>query len=255
MTGYVPETVMITGATGDFGRAFARRFAAAGSKLILAARKKDELAALAKELKTPVHQAIFDMRDRKAIERAFAGLPPEFAAIDLLINNAGLALGMDPPGQADLDDWETMIEVNNKGLVICSRLALAGMAARKLGHIINISSIAADYAYPGGHVYCATKAFVTQFSLALRCDLTASNVRVTSIEPGMVETNFSLTRFKGDAERAAAIYRGANALTAEDVAESVFWAATLPPRVNISRIEMFPVTQASGPLAVHRVAS
>lgn len=253
MAGYVPRIVMITGATGGFGQAFSRRFAAAGCKLILTSRKPDDLAALAQSLPVAVHQAVVDIRDRKAVEQVFAQLPPDFQAIDLLINNAGLALGQEPAQQANLDDWENMIDANNKGLVVCTRLAITGMAARQHGHIINISSTASSYPYPGGHVYCASKAFVKQFSLALRGDLSSVNVRVTNIEPGMVETPFSLHRFKGDAAKAKAVYAGANPLTAEDVAESVFWAATLPPHVNINRIEMMPVTQAPGPLVVHRV--
>lgn len=255
MTPYLPKTVMITGATGGFGIAFARRFATAGCRLILTSRKPDELTRLANDLGVPVHQIILDIRDRKAIEQAFAAIPPEFRDIDLLINNAGLALGLEPAYEANLDDWEFMIDANDKGLVFCTRLALPGMVARKHGHIINISSIASSYTYPGGHVYCASKAFVKQFSLALRADLLGTNIRVTNIEPGMVETPFSLNRFKGDAKRAAAVYAGAHALTAEDIAESVFWAATLPPHVNINRIELMPTTQATAPLAVHRIAS
>lgn len=254
-TAHLPQIVMITGATGGFGQAFARRFAAVGCKLVLTSRKPEELAALARDLGVPVHPIILDIRDRKAIEQAFANLPPEFQALDLLINNAGLALGLEPAHQANLDDWECMIDANNKGLVICTRLALPGMVARKRGHIINIGSIAGSYTYPGSHVYCATKAFVKQFSLALRADLLGTNVRMTSIEPGMVETPFSLNRFKGDAARAASVYAGANPLTAEDVAESIFWAATLPPHVNINRIELMPTTQATAPLAVHRIAA
>ncbi|MGB4101770.1 MAG: SDR family NAD(P)-dependent oxidoreductase [Alphaproteobacteria bacterium] len=252
MTGYLPRIVMITGATGGFGQAFTRRFAAAGCSLVLTSRKPTELAALVRELQVPVHQVTVDVRDRAALEQMFSRLPPEFQAIDLLINNAGLALGQEPAQDADLDDWETMIDANNKGLVVCTRLALTGMVARKRGHIINISSTASSYPYPGGHVYCASKAFVKQFSLSIRGDLSSANVRVTNIEPGMVETPFSLHRFKGDAARAAAVYADADPLTAEDVAESVFWAATMPAHVNINRIEMMSVSQAPGPLVVHR---
>jgi 3-hydroxy acid dehydrogenase/malonic semialdehyde reductase len=254
MPNYLPKTVMITGATGGFGVAFVQKFAAAGCRLILTSRKPDKLDALAKACKVPVHKIIMDVRDRATIEKAFAALPEEFNAIDLLINNAGGAFGLASGQDASLDDWQEMIEVNNLGLVVCTRLALDGMVTRKLGHIINIGSVAGNYPYPGGSVYCAVKAFVKQFSLALRSDLIGTNVRVTNIEPGMVHTNFSLNRFKGDAEKAAAVYQGANAMTADDVAEAVFWAATQPPRVNITRIELMPTTQASGPLIVHRVA-
>lgn len=253
MTAYLPNIVMITGATGGFGQAFAARFAAAGCRLILTGRRQADLTALQARLPSvSSHLVPLDMADRVAIEAAFAALPKEFQAIDLLINNAGQALGLEPAPSADPDDWDAMIAVNNRGLVHATRQVLPGMVARGSGHIINIGSTAGSYPYPGGHVYCASKAFVKQFSLSLRSDLNGSNVRVTNIEPGMVETPFSLHRFKGDAAKAAAVYANANPLTAADVAESVFWAATLPPHVNINRIELMPTTQAPGPLQVHR---
>lgn len=249
---YIPQTVMITGATGGFGRAFAHKFAAAGSQLILTSRKPAELDKLAAECKVPVHKIIVDMADRKGIEKAFAALPEKFAALDLLINNAGGAFGMEAAEEAKLDDWQAMIEANNLGLVVCTRLALPGMVARKKGHIINIGSVSGNYPYPGGHVYCAVKAFTKQFSLSLRADLHGKGVRVTNIEPGMAETDFSLNRFKGDKEKAAAVYAGADAMTADDIAEAVFWAATQPLRVNINRIELMPESQGPGPLSVRR---
>jgi 3-hydroxy acid dehydrogenase/malonic semialdehyde reductase len=249
---YPPKIVMITGATGGFGEAFARKFASAGCKLILTSRKQDKLDKLAKPLKTHVHKIIMDVRDRKQIEAAFAALPKEFQDIDLLINNAGGAFGMEKAQEAQLDDWQNMIEANDLGLVVCTRLALPGMVARKKGHIINIGSVAGNYPYPGGSVYCAVKAFVKQFSLSLRGDLIDAGVRVTNIEPGMAETEFSLNRFHGDASKAAKVYEGAHPMTAHDVAEAVFWAASQPPHVNINRIEMMPTTQAPGPLIVHR---
>lgn len=252
MPAHTPDVVVITGASGDFGSAFARRFAAIGSKLVLTGRRTDRLRALRDALKVPALLLEFDVRDRTAVEQAFTGLPAEFAAVDLLINNAGLALGADPAPTSDLDDWEVMIDTNDKGLVYCTRLLLPGMIERGRGHIINLGSTAGSYPYPGGHVYCASKAFVKQFSLALRADLGGTNVRVTSVEPGMVETDFSLVRFKGDAAKASKVYAGTTPLTAEDVAEAVLWAATLPPHVNINRIEVMPTTQAPGPLAVHR---
>ena len=256
MTAYLPRTVMITGATGGFGTAFARRFARAGCRLIVTSRCHDRLAVLTQELdNSPIHGIILDIRNRKAIETMIDDLPDDFAQIDLLINNAGLALGQEPAQETDLDDWEAMIDTNNKGLVICTRLVLPGMIERHQGHIINIGSIAGTFPYPGGHVYCASKAFVQQFSLALRADLLGTNVRVTTIEPGMVETNFSLVRFKGNAQKAAQVYAHTTPLTAEDVAETVFWASTLSPHVNINRIELMPTTQAFSPLAVHRVPS
>jgi 3-hydroxy acid dehydrogenase/malonic semialdehyde reductase len=249
---YLPKIVMITGATGGFGEAFARKFAAAGCKLILTSRKADKLDALVKGFSVPVHKIILDIRDRKAIEAAFKSIPAEFRAIDLLINNAGGAFGLESAQEAKLDDWQEMIEANDLGLVVCTHSVLPDMVKRKGGHIINIGSVSGTYPYPGGSVYCAAKAFVKQFSLSLRADLTNTGVRVTNIEPGMVETDFSLNRFRGDAEKAAKVYEGANALTADDIAETVFWAATRPPHVNINRIELMPVTQASGPLAVYR---
>jgi 3-hydroxy acid dehydrogenase/malonic semialdehyde reductase len=252
MSAYLPKIVMITGATGGFGEAFARKFAAAGCKLILTSRKADRLDALVKSLPVAVHKIILDIRDRKAIEAAFAAIPAEFRAIDLLINNAGGAFGVEPAQEAQLDDWQNMIEANDLGLVVCTHCVLPDMVKRKGGHIINIGSVAGTYPYPGGSVYCAVKAFVKQFSLSLRADLTNTGVRVTNVEPGMVETPFSLNRFRGDTAKAAKVYEGAHALTAEDIAETVFWAATQPPRVNINRIEVMPVTQASGPLQVYR---
>lgn len=254
-TAFQPRLVMITGATGGFGHALSRRFAAAGCALILTGRRAPVLQELAQQLAVATHLVTLDIKNKEALAVALATLPPAFQAIDLLVNNAGLALGMEPAHQAELDDWEEMIAVNNQALVTCTRLVLPGMVARGRGHIINISSTAASYPYPGGHVYCASKAFVTQFSLALRSDLNATGVRVTSIEPGMVETNFSLNRFKGDAAKAAAVYAAANPLTATDVAETVFWAATQPAHVNINRIELMPTTQAPGPLIVHRAPS
>ena len=249
-----PNLVFITGASGGFGSAFARRFAALGSNLILAGRNRGKLETLAASLGVPCHLAIFDMGDRAAMTAAMKTLPPEFQAVDLLINNAGLALGLGPAQEADMADWDAMIATNVSGLAAMTRAILPGMIARGRGHIVNISSVAASYPYPGGHVYCASKAFVSQFSLALRADLVATPIRVTSIEPGMVETDFSLVRFKGDAARAAGVYAGTTPLTAEDVAESVVWCATLPPHMNINRIELMPVSQAPGPLVVHRTA-
>ena len=249
---YTPRTILITGASGEFGAAFARRFAAIGSKLILTARDPAKLQPLLDTLSVPVHVLTLDVRDRKAVEAGLAALPAEFAEIDLLVNNAGLALGAEPAFKANLDDWEVMIDTNDKALAIVTGLVLPGMVARGRGHIINLSSVAGSYPYPGGHVYCASKAFVTQFSLSLRADLIGTGVRVTSLEPGMVQTGFSLVRFKGDAERAAKVYADTVPLTAEDVAESVYWAATLPPHFNVNRLEIMPTTQGPGGLAVHR---
>jgi len=247
-----PTLVAITGASGGFGSAIAKRYAALGCRLVLTGRRIDALHALRDTLDVPTHLVVFDVRDRQATEAAFASLPPDFSDLDILVNNAGLALGQEPAAQASLDDWETMIDTNDKGLVTCTRLVLPGMIARRRGHIVNIGSTAGNYPYPGGNVYCASKAFVKQFSLALRADLQGTGVRVTNIEPGMVETDFSLVRFKGDSEKASRVYADTTPLTADDVAEAVVWATTLPARFNVNRMEIMPTTQAFGPLAVHR---
>lgn len=249
--------VLVTGATAGFGVAIARKFLEEGHWVIAAGRRGGRLAELRDSVpegqRFRLRTAELDVRDRTAIGHFLAALPPEFSAIDVLVNNAGLALGLDPAQRADLDDWETMIDTNCKGLVAMTRLALPGMVERKRGHIINIGSTAAEFPYPGGNVYGATKAFVYQFSLNLRADLLGTAVRVTDIEPGLCGgTEFSNVRFKGDDAAAARVYEGTQALTPEDIAETVYWAATRPPHVNINSIQLMPVTQAFGPLAVHR---
>lgn len=248
----IPKIVLITGATGDFGKAFADKFATLGSSLILHGRSQEKLDALAKSFAVPVHTVNFDITDRTAMEKAIMALPAAFQNIDLLINNAGGALGLDKAQDSNLDDWDAMVNINILGLVRMTRLVLSGMVTRKSGHIINIGSTAGNYPYPGGHVYCASKAFVKQFSLSLRSDLQGTHVRVTNIEPGMVQTQFSLVRFKGDKAKADAVYANTNPLHAADVAEAVAWAATLPAHVNINRIEMMPTTQSPGALQVER---
>lgn len=250
---HTPDIVLITGATGDFGKAFAQRFAGIGSKLVLHGRNKEKVDALCQQYPGSIG-LIFDITDKKAMKVALDGLPESYKNIDLLINNAGLALGLEKAYEANLEDWETMIDVDVKALTQMTRLVVEGMAARKKGHIINIGSTAGNYPYPGGNVYGAAKAFVKQFSLNLRADLTGTNVRVTNIEPGQVETQFSTVRFKGDAERAKKVYAGANSLTASDVAEGVFWAATLPPHFNVNRLEIMPTSQSFAGLSVERSA-
>jgi 3-hydroxy acid dehydrogenase / malonic semialdehyde reductase len=246
--------LLVTGATAGFGAAIVKRFAASGHKIVATGRRSDRLEALVQELAPDrLHALTLDVRDRNAVEAAIESLPPEFAGIDLLVNNAGLALGLDPAPSADLDAWEAMVDTNIKGLMYVTRAVLPGMVARNRGLIVNLGSIAATYPYPGGNVYGATKAFVRQFSLNLRADLLGTKVRVTDIEPGLVGgTEFSTVRFRGDGAKAAKLYEGADALTPEDIAETVHWIATLPPRVNINAIELMPVTQAFGPLPVHR---
>lgn len=249
-----PNIVLITGVTGDFGRAFAFRFAKAGAKLILNGRNTEKLEALKKELEplTACYAGACEMSDKDSITAFWNAIPDNFKSVDLLINNAGLALGLDPAYKTNPDDWDNMIDVNNKGLVRMSRLVLEGMVERQSGHIINIGSTAGNYPYPGGNVYCASKAFVKQFSLSLRADLAGTNVRVTNLEPGMAETQFSRVRFKGDEGKAAQVYENTQALLAEDVAEAAFWAANLPAHVNINRLEMMPTAQSFGPHPVER---
>ena len=222
--------VLITGATSGFGAAIARRLAGAGHHIIAAGRRIDRLAALRAELgEAQVTTVPLDVRDRVAVAQAIAALPPERAAIDLLVNNAGLALGLEPAHEASLDDWDEMVDTNVKGLMLVTRAVLPGMVARNRGHVINLGSTAASWPYAGANVYGATKAFVHQFSLNLRADLAGTRVRVTVVEPGLTTgTEFSNVRFHGDDARAAQVYAGADALTAEDVAETVVWVATAP---------------------------
>lgn len=245
--------VFVTGATAGFGAAITRRFVADGHRVIAAGRRADRLEALAAELGPSVLPFVLDVTDRAATESVATRLPEDFAAVDILVNNAGLALGLEPAQKVDLDDWETMIDTNVKGLTRMTRGLLPGMIERGRGHIVNLGSIAAHFPYPGGNVYGATKAFVHQFSLNLRADLLGTPVRVTNVEPGLCGgTEFSSVRFKGDDEKAAKIYDGTQPLTADDVAETVFWVSTRPAHVNINSIQMMPVCQAFGPLAIKR---
>jgi 3-hydroxy acid dehydrogenase/malonic semialdehyde reductase len=247
------KTVFVTGASTGFGEAIARRFAADGQRVVVTARRADKLAELAKELGDNVLPVELDVQDRSAVLEAIASLPAEFAGIDVLVNNAGLAKGLEPAHRADLDDWDQMIDTNTKGLVYCTRAVLPGMVERGRGHVINIGSIAGTYPYPGGNVYGATKAFVHQFSLNLRSDLHGTGVRVTNIEPGMVGgTEFSAVRFEGDQSKADAVYSGTQPLSAGDIAESVHWTASLPAHVNVNVIEIMPVVQSTGPLRIFR---
>ncbi|HLY56948.1 MAG TPA: SDR family NAD(P)-dependent oxidoreductase [Stellaceae bacterium] len=244
----------VTGATAGFGLEITRRLVAAGHAVVAVGRRRDRLDALRAELATDrLYVDTLDVRDNEAVVRLVEALPHAFAAIDLLVNNAGAALGLEPAHRASLEDWETMVDTNVKGVMYVTRALLPGMVERNRGHVITIGSVAGTRPYPGGNVYGATKAFVRQFSLNLRADLLGTNVRVTEIEPGLVGgTEFSNVRFHGDAERAAKVYENTVALTPEDVAEAVVWAASLPERVNINTIEMMPVTQAFGPLPVYR---
>ncbi len=248
------QIAFITGATSGFGAACARLFAANGWSLVLCGRRRERLDALRAELAeaAPVHAAALDVRDEAAVNAAVAALPAEFAEIDLLVNNAGLALGLEPAHRCDMEDWQRMVDTNIKGLMYCTRAVLPGMVARDRGHIVNIGSVAGTYPYPGGNVYGATKAFVKQFSLNLRADLLGTRVRVTNVEPGLAESEFSLVRFKGDEGKANKTYEGTQPLRPEDIADIVYWVATRPAHVNLNSIEVMPVCQATGPFAISR---
>ncbi|WP_313499083.1 SDR family NAD(P)-dependent oxidoreductase [Pseudoxanthomonas mexicana] len=246
------RTALITGATSGFGAAAVRRFVAAGWRVIATGRRADRLQVLVDELGADkVHAAAFDIRDEAALDAALDALPAAFRDIDLLVNNAGLALGTAPAQQASLDDWRTMIETNVLALVTVTRRLLPLLVERK-GAIINIGSIAGSYPYPGGNTYGGTKAFVRQFSLGLRSDLHGTGVRVTDIEPGMAETEFTLVRTHGDQTASDKLYAGAQPMTADDIAEQIFYVATLPPHLNINRLEIMPVTQSFAGFQVAR---
>ncbi len=246
------KTTMITGATSGFGAATARLFAGAGWQVIATGRRKERLMKLVDEFgPEKIAPVSFDMRDSAAMESALANLPTAFQGIDVLVNNAGLALGTAPAQQANLDDWLAMIDTNVTGLVTLTHKLLPNLIEHK-GAIINISSIAADYPYRGGNVYGGTKAFVQQFSLGLRSDLHGTGVRVTSIEPGMAETEFTLVRTGGNQAASDSLYKGSHPMTSEDIADVIFWVANLPPHLNINRLELMPVSQSWAGFQIHR---
>ncbi|HOV96957.1 MAG TPA: SDR family NAD(P)-dependent oxidoreductase [Thermomonas sp.] len=246
-----PRTVLITGATAGFGRAAARKFIDNGWQVIATGRRADRLEALRAELGDAVHTACFDIRDEAAMRAALDALPQRFAGIDLLVNNAGLAQGTKPAQNALLSDWKTMIDTNITALVTLTHALLPTLIARK-GAIINISSTAAIYPYTGGNAYGGSKAFVSQFSLGLRADLHGTGVRVTTIEPGMAETEFTLVRTHGDQTASDTLYTGANPMTADDIAETIYWVASQPAHLNINRIELMPTSQSFAGFQVHR---
>jgi 3-hydroxy acid dehydrogenase / malonic semialdehyde reductase len=249
-----PEIVFVTGASSGFGAAVARRFAADGARVVAAARRADRLRPLVSEFGPQVLPLTLDVRDRAAVAVAVAGLPDDFKAVDVLVNNAGLALGQDPAQAADLNDWDQMIDTNCKGLVYCTRAILPGMVERKRGHVVNLGSVAGSYPYPGGNVYAGTKAFVHQFSLSLRSDVHGTGVRVTCVEPGMADTEFSLVRFDGDQAKAGNVYTGMQPLTADDIAAAIHWATSVPPHVNVNTIELMPTDQSFAAFQVARDA-
>lgn len=248
-----PSIVLVTGASAGLGEAIVRRFVKTGARVIATARRRDKLDALTRELGSAVLPIALDVRDAEAVRATLKQLPDEFANVDVLVNNAGLALGLEPAQRAEPSHWDEMLDTNCRGLMHCTRAVLPGMVERKRGHVVNLGSVAATYPYPGGNVYGATKAFVHQFSLNLRSDLHGTGVRVTCIEPGLCGgTEFSDVRFAGDKGRAAAVYAGMTPLSPEDIAESVYWSTTQPAHVNINVIELMPVAQSFAPLQVQR---
>ena len=247
------KTILITGATSGFGLACGRRFAADGWQLIITGRRAERLQSLADEFPdTPMHQIVLDIRDRRQIEAMVADLPGQFKNIDVLLNNAGLALGVAPAQEASLEDWETMVDTNIKGLCILTRNVLPGMVERNRGHIINMGSVAGTYPYPGGNVYGASKAFVKQFSNNLLTDLVHTKIRVTNIEPGLAQTEFSIVRMHGDKNKADDLYKGTQPITGDNIAEIVHWVASVPAHININAVEVMPVCQSCGPFVIHR---
>jgi 3-hydroxy acid dehydrogenase/malonic semialdehyde reductase len=247
------QTILITGATAGFGAAFARRFVKDGHRVIATGRRVERLEGLAAELGAALLAVPLDVTDAAAVAGFVDALPAAWREIDVLVNNAGLALGLSPAWDADLADWDRMVATNISGLIHMTRCVLPGMVARNRGTILNLGSVAGTYPYPGGHVYGGTKAFVEQFSLNLRADLVGKNIRVTNIEPGLVGgSEFSKVRFGGDAQKAANVYAGTTPLSPEDIAETASWIVSLPAHMNINRIEMMPTCQASAAFAIKR---
>ena len=247
--------VLITGATSGIGLACARKFAENGDKLILTGRNEHRLAEISKELidkGAKVLTLAFDVRDQEKARKYINDLPTEWREIDVLVNNAGLALGLEPEYQGSIDDWETMIDTNIKGLLLMTRLVVPGMVERNRGHIINVGSVAGDAAYAGGNVYCATKAAVKALTDGLRIDVADTAIRVTNLKPGLVETNFSNTRFHGDTERADNVYKGIKPLTGDDIADVAVFAANAPAHVQIAEVLILATHQASGSVIVRK---
>jgi 3-hydroxy acid dehydrogenase / malonic semialdehyde reductase len=251
------QIVLITGASSGIGEACAKLFASAGVKLILAARRKERLeqlaAKLSQEYSSQIHLLQMDVRDRIAVKSALQSLPEPWSNIDILINNAGLSRGLDKLQEGDFQDWEEMIDTNIKGLLYLTRYIVPGMVSRGRGHVVNIGSIAGHQTYPGGNVYCASKAAVRAISEGLKQDLLGTPVRVSSVDPGLVETEFSQVRFHGDSDRAKKVYQGLTPLTPNDVADVVFFCVTRPPHVNISEVLLVPTDQATATLVHRRV--
>ncbi len=246
------KTVLVSGATSGFGEACARLFASHGWKLIITGRRIKKLKQLQQELKTDCYLINHDVRDKKSVKKDLENIPSDYCDIDVLINNAGLALGLETADKVDIEDWETMVDTNIKGLMYYTHFLLPSMVQKNKGHIINMGSVAGNWPYPGGNTYGGTKAFVKQFSHNLRCDLHGTKIRVSNIEPGMAETEFSIIRFKNNVEKADNFYKGTNPLTGEDIADIIYWMVCQPEHVNINRIEVMPTSQSCGPFRVHR---
>ena len=244
------QTILITGATSGFGKETAKIFIKNGWKVIITGRRGNRLEDLTKELGENCLPLCFDITDRVAVKKEIENIPPDFSNIDVLCNNAGLALGLECADEANLDDWDKMVDTNIKGLIYATRQVLPKMVQNKSGHIINIGSVAGSYPYPGGNVYGGTKAFVSQFSLNLRADLVSKGINVTSIEPGLAETEFSLVRFKGDNEKANKVYENTNFIKPEDIGETIYWVATRPKNINVNRIEIMAGLQAFNPFNI-----
>jgi 3-hydroxy acid dehydrogenase/malonic semialdehyde reductase len=248
-----PKVIFITGATSGFGAAMTRKFVSDNHFVIAVGRREERLEKLKNDCGPRLFIAAVDVRNKPEVDSALKRLPKEFSQIDVLINNAGLALGLSPAQKADIKDWNEMVDTNIKGLLNCTNAILPQMVERNHGHIVNIGSVAGEFPYPGGNVYGATKAFVHQFSLNLRADLLGTSVRITNIEPGLAgDTEFSLTRFKGDEKKARALYAGTKSITSEDIAATVSWVISRPAHLNINVISMMPTCQAFAPLAIHR---
>ena len=244
------QTILITGATSGFGKETAKIFIKNGWKVIITGRRGNRLEDLTRELGENCLPLCFDITDRVAVKKEIENIPPDFSKIDVLCNNAGLALGLEDADEANLDDWDKMVDTNIKGLIYATRQVLPKMVQNKSGHIINIGSVAGSYPYPGGNVYGGTKAFVSQFSLNLRADLVSKGINVTSIEPGLAETEFSLVRFKGDNEKASKVYENTNFIKPEDIGETIYWVATRPKNINVNRIEIMAGLQAFNPFNI-----
>ena len=251
------HTVLVTGATAGFGEAIARRFLAHGHKVIAVGRRTERLDALKASLPAEQQKKILtlavDVCDSAKVDALAQALPPEFAKVTVLVNNAGLALGLEPAHKTNISDWDRMIDTNVKGLVHMTRAFLPGMVERNCGHIINVGSVAGLYPYPGSNVYGSTKAFVKQFSLNLRADLLGTRLRVTCVEPGLSSgTEYSNVRFKGDDAKAEKVYEGVEALSSDDIAEAIYWSATLPGHMNINAVEIMPIQQSFAGTTLHR---